>query len=69
MPSVMVTIKGIPASMDSMMASPQNAGGTNTMAALASVSLTAFATVLNTGIPSTFWPPLPGVTPATTLVP
>jgi hypothetical protein len=27
------------------------------------------ATVLNTGMPSTSWPPLPGVTPATTFVP
>ncbi len=30
---------------------------------------TASATVSNTGIPSTSWPPLPGVTPATTFVP
>jgi len=30
---------------------------------------TASATVLKTGIPSTSWPPLPGVTPATTFVP
>ena len=30
---------------------------------------TASATVSNTGMPSTSWPPLPGVTPATTFVP
>src|SRR5829696_5963193 len=36
---------------------------------LAPVSATAEATVLNTGMPSTSWPALPGVTPATTAVP
>jgi hypothetical protein len=35
----------------------------------ACVSSTASATVLKIGIPSTSWPALPGVTPATTLVP
>jgi hypothetical protein len=30
---------------------------------------TASATVLKTGMPSTSWPPFPGVTPATTFVP
>ena len=33
------------------------------------VSATASATVSKTGMPSTSWPPLPGVTPATTFVP
>src|SRR5436305_15029352 len=37
--------------------------------ALAPVSRTACATVSNTGVPSNTVPPLPGVTPATTLVP
>src|SRR5690606_16347695 len=37
--------------------------------ALAPVSLTASATVLNTGRPRCSLPPLPGVTPPTTLVP
>ena len=37
--------------------------------ALAPVAATASATVSKTGMPSTSWPPLPGVTPATTLVP
>jgi hypothetical protein len=49
----MATIKGSPASIDSIMASAQKAGGTKTIEALAPVSLTAFATVLKTGIPST----------------
>ncbi len=39
------------------------------MAVFAPVSATASATVLNTGMPSTSWPALPGVTPATTEVP
>ena len=37
--------------------------------AFAPVSATASATVSKTGMPSTSWPPLPGVTPATTFVP
>ena len=44
-------------------------GGTKIIDTLASVYLTASATVLNTGIPSICIPPLPGVTPATMLVP
>ena len=39
------------------------------MAVLAPVASTASATVSKTGMPSTSWPPLPGVTPATTWVP
>jgi hypothetical protein len=37
--------------------------------ALAPVLATASATLSNTGVPSKTVPPLPGVTPATTLVP
>src|ERR671932_585532 len=36
---------------------------------LARVRATASLTVLKTGTPATSWPPRPGVTPATTLVP
>ena len=43
--------------------------GTNTSAVFAPVSATASAMVSKTGMPSTSWPPLPGVTPATTWVP
>src|ERR1039457_6222922 len=68
-PSVMHTISGIPASSASRIASAANGGGTKIIVALAPVSFTASATVLNTGQPSCFVPPLPGVTPPTTLVP
>src|SRR5580693_8855818 len=69
MPSVMQTISGIPASSASRIASAANGGGTKIMVALAPVLATASATVLNTGQPSCVVPPLPGVTPPTTLVP
>ncbi len=59
----------IPASMASMAASLANRGGTKLMAALGDTSLTASATELNTGTPSTAVPAFPGVTPATTAVP
>ena len=39
------------------------------MLALAPVASTAWRTVSKTGTPATVWPPLPGVTPATMLVP
>ena len=44
-------------------------GGTATNEASAPVAATASATVSKIGMPSTSWPPLPGVTPATTCVP
>src|SRR5579863_6854859 len=69
MPSVMQTMRGMPASSASRIASAANGGGTKIMVALAPVSLTESATVLNTGQPSWMVPPLPGVTPPTTLVP
>ncbi len=68
MPSVMQTTSAMPASAASMMASAANGGGTKITEALAPVSVTASATVLNTGQPSWVVPPLPGVTPPTTLV-
>ena len=51
------------------MASAANRGGTKTIAVFAPVASAASSTVLNTGMPSTSWPALPGVTPATTWVP
>src|SRR3954471_20525415 len=69
MPSVMATMSGIPASAASMMASAANGGGTKMTVALAPVFSIASATVLKTGQPSCVVPPLPGVTPPTTLVP
>ncbi len=51
------------------MASAAPGGGTKMTVALAPVFLTASATVSNTAKPSWTRPPLPGVTPPTTLVP
>ena len=65
----MQTMKGIPASAASMMASLANCGGTELKAALAPVAATASFTVAKTGIPSISVPPLFGFVPATTLVP
>ena len=69
MPSVMQTMTGTPATAASSMAAGAARGGTETNEASAPVAATASSTVSNTGMPSTSWPPLPGVTPATTLVP
>ena len=69
MPSVMHTMSSMPASWASRIESAAKRGGTKTMAVLAPVFSTAASTVSNTGTPSTSWPPLPGVTPATTSVP
>src|SRR3990172_8497841 len=68
-PSVIQTIRGISASADSMMASAANGGGTKIIETLGLAASTASRTVLNTGTPSNSVPPLPGVTPATILVP
>src|SRR3954462_4137385 len=69
MPSVIATQSLIPASAASMMESAANGGGTKTMLAVAPVFSTASLTVLKTGTPCSLAPPLPGVTPPTTLVP
>jgi hypothetical protein len=69
MPSVMQTTSRTPASAASRIASAANAGGTKISAVSHWVFFTASRTVLKTGIPSTSWPALPGVTPATTCVP
>ncbi|CAB4835316.1 unannotated protein [freshwater metagenome] len=74
MPSVMQTMKAIPAAAASRIAALAAFGGTEMNDAVAPVAATASATELNTGIlpPSgmaTSVPPLPGVTPPTIWVP
>src|SRR5580704_3115146 len=69
MPSVMQTMSGIFASAASMMASAAPGGGTKITVALAAVFSRASMTVLKIGQPSCVVPPLPGVTPPTTVVP
>ena len=69
MPSVMQMTVSTPASAASRIASAAKRGGTKIIEVLAPVSATAAWTVSKTGTPSTSWPPLPGVTPATTSVP
>src|SRR5215211_2734176 len=69
MPSVMQQMVASPASSASKMASAAKGGGTKITLAFAPVSSTASSTVSKTGTPSYSCPPLPGVTPATTLVP
>ena len=58
-----------PASTASYTASVAKRAGTKISVVFAPASETASATVLKTGTPSTSWPPLPGVTPATRFVP
>ena len=65
----MAMMRSIPASSASRIESAAKRGGTKIIAVLAPVSVTASWKVLNTGMPSTSWPPLPGVTPETTWVP
>ena len=65
----MQTIVPMPASTASDIASAANRAGTKMSDVSAPASATASATVSNTGIPSTSWPPFPGVTPPTTFVP
>ena len=69
MPSVIATISSMPAAAASMIESAAKRGGTKIIAAFGCTSSTACAQVSNTGIPSRSWPPFPGVTPPTTLVP
>src|SRR5439155_12237208 len=68
-PSVMQTIKGMPAAAASMIASAAAGGGTKMSAQFAPSVATASATVFHTGNPSWVVPPLDGVTPPTTVVP
>jgi len=65
----MQTISLIPASAASIMASFAKGAGTKITDVSASVSFTASLTVLNTGMPSTCSPALPGEVPPTTFVP
>ena len=69
MPSVMHTISGISAWIDSQIASAAPAGGTYTTLASAPVFSRASATVSNTGRPRCIEPPLPGAVPPTIRVP
>ena len=69
MPSVIQIINSNLASIASRIESAANGGGTITIDTVAPVFATASFTVLNTGTPKWVIPPLPGVTPATNLVP
>ncbi len=69
MPSVIEQISRMPASAASMMASAQKAGATKVIEVVAPVAFTASFMVLNSGRSRWLPPPLPGVTPPTTLVP
>ena len=69
MPSVMATQYRIPASAASMIESAAKGGGTKTIEVVAPVASTAALTVSKTGRLRVSLPPLPGVTPPTTLVP
>src|SRR6202051_2859306 len=69
MPSVMQMTRGISEPAAPRIPSAANGGGTKITVAFAPVSFTASSTVLKTGHPSCVVPPLPGVTPPTTLVP
>ena len=69
MPSVMQTTTRMPASAASMTASAAKGGGTKMTDAFAPSFSTASRTVSKIGQPSCVVPPLPGVTPPTTVVP
>jgi hypothetical protein len=68
-PSVMHTMRGMPASAASMIASAAPGGGTKITDTLAPVFSTASETLSKMGKPSMVVPPFPGVTPPTTRVP
>ena len=65
----MQTMKAMPASAASMMASAAARGGTEMNDAVAPVAFTASATEAKTGMPSISSPPRLGLVPPTTLVP
>jgi hypothetical protein len=69
MPSVIAITVPTPASIASSIAAAANRAGTKIIEVLAPRSRTASAIESKTGTPSTPWPPLPGVTPATRSVP
>ena len=68
-PSVIQIISSIPFSAASIIASFENLAGTFITEVFALVSVTASLTVLKTGKLKCSWPPFPGVTPPTILVP
>ena len=68
-PSVIAITVSTPASIASSIAAAANRAGTKIIEVLAPRSSTASLIESNTGTPSTSWPPLPGVTPATRSVP
>ena len=67
--SVMRMTSFMPAAAASQAESAAAMAGTKITLVSAPVSATASAQELKTGTPRTFWPPFPGVTPATILVP
>ena len=69
MPSVIATISETPAAAASRIESAAKRGGTKIIAAFGCAASAHSAHELKTGMPSTSCPPLPGVTPPTTLVP
>ena len=69
MPSVIAITVPTPASIASSIAGAAKRAGTKIIEVLAPRSLRASAIESKTGTPSTSWPPLPGVTPATSSVP
>jgi hypothetical protein len=69
MPSVMQTISGIPRLQLREWHPRQTAAAQRSPSHSRPVFFTASSTVLKTGQPSCVVPPLPGVTPPTTLVP
>ena len=68
-PSVIQTIRLIPASAASIIASVAKRAGTKIIDVLACVLSTASETVLNIGTPDIFVPHLPGLVPPTSIVP
>ena len=66
---MIVTTSSTPAAAASRIESAAKRGGTKIIAVFGWDSAIACSQLSNTGIPSTSWPPLPGVTPPTTLVP
>ena len=68
-PSVIAITVSTPESIASSIAAAAKRAGTKIIEVLAPASVTASLIVSKTGTPSTSWPPLPGVTPATRSVP
>ena len=68
-PSVIAITVSTPDSIASSIAGAAKRAGTKIIEVLAPASSTDSLIVSKTGTPSTSWPPLPGVTPATRSVP